>query len=918
MTFLRAMEMTVNKRVEEKLVARVEEEMEARVEELAARVEKKLAGQSKELYPPARAEEATNHTPSKKKDLSPPECTTSPPSSPMASCHPMHLEQTLALPYWGVIETDTEAHPLERSPPFMKSQTFGDTDDCMNDSDEEKKTLSKNRYCTNGLIAPEMDGSSGRSPDLEHTSLDCSPSDVAETPTMVHFTPVYDHQSCYEYPNGDVVGTIDVLPMELDGEVAVESIDGVMKPNSETFKVMLKNDIRTHKLVKEGLLEEVKIARRLCFGVYRCPHCAYSDRPRIPQNGKKNSNTVPLPPKSKCFTHKCELVWHRCTASMVSLFYHGRLKAEVHHVGIHNHEKPPPWRADVISKRAFDQRVVAAPERTPDKLTIGNGLQGPVGDLHGAYHHVGRIARERHILLGKTKTTATMASFLGLEKTLGIEFFGSPSFRAKNGHITLQTRFMRETLAKRQSCLQSDSVHGMIKDPQYGADIYVSFTSGYCAALERAIPLVTILFERSGFELALREHCTFPDGQSPSLSGIYRFCEVHCKRSVSRAVKSHSFVPPVKKDRLKDLTLKLLEPQDQNSFMTTLENLLEYFPKVKNWLNWYLNDQRGPLIFPALSMADCSRLARDTNSQESIGAEFKKLIPVETGSKNRLSDPKTPSYLNKKSSNYLNDGRAPTPDAPDLKTYRELFSKEPDSIGQLLQPALSQPLPPPLSQPSPPPLSQPFQSPSPLSQLVPPPPSPTLPHPPLFKDSPPAKRSHRVGRPRGMPNTKPKLNIDCKTFGIPWGVKRSFFRAVNTCPLSPGYDFDVVLPGLFRLVKRETSQCHSPTCPNPVRVKRKKLAQVNTSTRGQVTQAVVHAAVMRSSLEKSEDLDFTSEPCDVEMDASVTIGLYEGFLEATMERHRRRQEYTGAMDLLLRDAGCGHLYPWKFLLFQIF
>ena len=221
-----------------------------------------------------------------------------------------------------------------------------------------------------------MDGSSDRSSNPEHTSPDCSPSDVAETLTMVHFAPVYDHQSCYEYPNGDVVETIDVLPsdevrramstgwacltlqswsvaVELDGEVAVETIDGVMKPNSETFKVMLKNDIRTHKLVEEGLLEEVKITRRLCFGVYRCPHCAYSHRPRIPQNGKKNSDTVPLPPKSKCFTHKCELVWHRCTASMVSLFYHGRLKAEVHHVGIHNHEKPPPLRADVISRRAL-------------------------------------------------------------------------------------------------------------------------------------------------------------------------------------------------------------------------------------------------------------------------------------------------------------------------------------------------------------------------------------------------------------------------------------------------------------------------------------------------------------------------------------------------------------------------------------
>jgi hypothetical protein len=55
----------------------------------------------------------------------------------------MHLEQTSALPDWGIIETDTAPHPLEQSPPFMKFQTFGDTDDCMTDSDEEKKTLSK-------------------------------------------------------------------------------------------------------------------------------------------------------------------------------------------------------------------------------------------------------------------------------------------------------------------------------------------------------------------------------------------------------------------------------------------------------------------------------------------------------------------------------------------------------------------------------------------------------------------------------------------------------------------------------------------------------------------------------------------------------------------------------------------------------
>jgi hypothetical protein len=53
------------------------------------------------------------------------------------------LEQTSALPDWGIIETDAVPHQLERSPSFMKFQTFGDMDDCVTDSDEEKTILSK-------------------------------------------------------------------------------------------------------------------------------------------------------------------------------------------------------------------------------------------------------------------------------------------------------------------------------------------------------------------------------------------------------------------------------------------------------------------------------------------------------------------------------------------------------------------------------------------------------------------------------------------------------------------------------------------------------------------------------------------------------------------------------------------------------
>jgi len=335
---------------------------------------------------------------------------------------------------------------------------------------------------------------------------------------MVPFSPIYDYESCYEFPNGDVVETIDLLPSDQvyrakstgwacltprswkgavkdDGIVVINSHSGGMKPDTSSFKVLHNKDIKTQRLVENGMLEQVDIIQRLCFGVYRCPRCDYSERPRIPQKGKKDRSTIPIPPKSKCFKHECQLEWHCCPASMVSVFYHTRLRAEVHHTGVHEHEQPPPLRSDVLAKREFNQRVIGAPGQTPGQLAIGNVFQNRAGDLHEAYHHSGRIARERRELLDKAKSKQTIASFLELERTLGFECIGSSSFRGLDGHITLQTQFMRDILAEKQSCLQSDSVHSMILDLEFSGLIYVSFTSGYCDGLKRSIPLViTVIF----------------------------------------------------------------------------------------------------------------------------------------------------------------------------------------------------------------------------------------------------------------------------------------------------------------------------------------------------------------------------------------------------------------------------------------
>jgi len=191
-------------------------------------------------------------------------------------------------------------------------------------------------------------------------------------------TPEYDHMSCYEYPNGDIVETLHVLPedqefrakstgwaclhlqsskalVRRDCEVKVNQRRGQLKADCKTYQTVsvTKRKALTEAPIVEGSLERVDIVEKLCLGVYRCPYCHFVERPRSPLVGK-NRNSVPRPAVQRCPIHKCEPVWNRCRAFMISLYYHSRMKAVVHHRGTHNHAKPPPVRAD--ARRALRDR----------------------------------------------------------------------------------------------------------------------------------------------------------------------------------------------------------------------------------------------------------------------------------------------------------------------------------------------------------------------------------------------------------------------------------------------------------------------------------------------------------------------------------------------------------------------------------
>ncbi|KAG0203645.1 hypothetical protein BGX28_004132 [Mortierella sp. GBA30] len=130
----------------------------------------------------------------------------------------------------------------------------------------------------------------------------------------------------------------------------------------------------------------------------------------------------------------------------------------------------------------------------------------------------------------------------------------------------------------------------------------------------------------AGFELALRQHCKVPIETRIVLDGVYRFCAVHYNRSVHRVMKDSSLVPAPKKDVFRELAFSHLTIEDLESALGVVESIVTHFPDLQAWMNWYINIKRAPSIFPAFSVCDFSRIRPDTNAQESIGAEFKRLV----------------------------------------------------------------------------------------------------------------------------------------------------------------------------------------------------------------------------------------------------------------------------------------------------
>lgn len=235
---------------------------------------------------------------------------------------------------------------------------------------------------------------------------------------------------------------------------------------------------------------------------------------------------------------------------------------------------------------------------------------------------------------------------------------------AEDGHVSIQTQFIRDRVSEvLQTCLQTDSVHGIVSEPEF-SDINVTFTTGRCPILNRTFPvLISILhgktaehyerhfialfkslpyvtysdFEskfpgmtcdlaeslRVGFEQAIQTH--YQPKQEVLLERFYRHCKVHYKRNITRMWKK---LPKACRDRFRSKARRLTRRRlSGDEFQALKDSLMKEYPSARHSIKWHTHKIRGKFIYPAMAAVDNSHIGKDTNAQEGLGNDYKKLAP---------------------------------------------------------------------------------------------------------------------------------------------------------------------------------------------------------------------------------------------------------------------------------------------------
>ena len=431
-----------------------------------------------------------------------------------------------------------------------------------------------------------------------------------------------------------------------------------------------------------------------CCGVMQCPveGCLYLRKPYQSKSAKIGS--PPNPPSGyderKCQVHNQVLDWLPCSGGennspcIITATQKSNGETHVAHKGVHNHPFVPDYNPSPSARNQMENLIRTNPTAGAATLAMGNQFLPKPADQHEAWSNVDRIRDFRKKFLQtegmRFATGANMQRFLELD----MEYFVLDNYTrlfAKNepNIITMQSPYMREVLQEATAGFQSDTIEGIIRDPNYYAStVDLHFTTGYDRITDRWVPvLISIIFGRTKqsysqhwqalFNLAgerenitswsdFQDHfsgvtCdwsqalgqsyletlqdfaqTFPDGQNVSKEDcqpFYRVCSVHFKRSLNRVARNKTTVPADKKDELDKLIRELCNETRFTLFQDKVRKIVTSFNKLGGWLSWYLHKDRAPSFFPACQQFSEQQYTRfykslssSTNAQESIGGVF--------------------------------------------------------------------------------------------------------------------------------------------------------------------------------------------------------------------------------------------------------------------------------------------------------
>ncbi|KAF9583042.1 hypothetical protein BGW38_010372 [Lunasporangiospora selenospora] len=170
---------------------------------------------------------------------------------------------------------------------------------------------------------------------------------------------------------------------------------------------------------------------KYCLGIYQCPHCQFTEKPRVP-TAKKSKYAPPLPPRSSCILHDCELRHIPCDA-LLKIRHRGQVLS-FEHKGFHNHARPSTFRPDLASMNKFEEIVKIAGEVAQ---LVGTATRPSITEIHPSFLNLDRTAYHRRNILRQSAVSLPIGALAAFEEGVGEKVIRSSSLEVEDGHISL-------------------------------------------------------------------------------------------------------------------------------------------------------------------------------------------------------------------------------------------------------------------------------------------------------------------------------------------------------------------------------------------------------------------------------------------------------------------------------------------------